>query len=564
MPDRNHTPAEEAALEELRQLLVGQERTELSELREAVQGARLEPEEIGRILPAAVRSREEGDQELTAALTPAIESAIEVSVKRNPAVLVDAIFPVIGPAIRKSIREALAGLTESINTTIEHSFSPQGLRWRFDAWRTGVPFSEVVLKNSIVYRIEQAFLIHRPTGLLLAHATSTPTTGSDPDMISAMLSAIEGFVSDSFEGDEAEGIGQVEFGAQLLEVAHGPTAILACVVRGSLPATFRTRLQETLEGIHSRKAKLLREFKGDTRSFEDTQLRLEELLVEERPKKARRSFAVPIVLGLAFSLVIVLTVVFALRSYDESQRWQDGRDALALEPGLITLVEQRTDDGYLVGGLRDPLARDPLDVLDDFGIPRDSVEGRWAEHHSSDVEIVRRRTLDTLALQDGGGDLHVAWEGHDLAISGRAPHATAKRIRDLHAAGALVGLGSLDLTNLRDHELETARTSANLVRGLALTFDDGSFSDPTGLDEELVTNLAAYCAAQGIDLGLGVEFEPGTETDGDLLLQLRRREHIEARLAELAPGATPIGRATLDAPGGRTARLIVALDSEQP
>ncbi|MDF1799530.1 MAG: hypothetical protein P1V81_10170 [Planctomycetota bacterium] len=564
MPDRKPTTAEEATLEELRNLLLGQERAELKELRDVVNGARLAPEDIGRILPAAVRSRAEGDQELTAALTPAIESAIEVSVKRNPAVLVDAIFPVIGPAIRKSIREALAGLTETINTSIEHSFSPKGLRWRFDAWRTGVPFSEVVLKNSIVYRVEQAFLIHRSTGLLLAHATSTPATGSDPDMVSAMLSAIESFVSDSFEGHESEGIGQVEFGAQLLEVAHGPTAILACVVRGSLPASFRTRLRETLEDIHSAKSDLLRDFDGDTRSFEDTQLKLEQLLVEERPKQARRSLAVPIVLGLGFSLVLVLVVVLALRSYDESQRWQDAREALAQEPGLITLVEQRTEDGYLVGGLRDPHARDPLDLLDDFGIARDLVEGRWAEHRSDDVEIVRRRTLDTLALQHGGADLHVSWDGLDLALSGRAPHALASRIRDLQASGALVGLGALDLTDLRDHELDTARAKAELVRGLQLSFAAGSSTAPSGLDEAAIEDLAAYCAAQGIDLAFGLRFEPGSEPGADLLLQLQRREHLEARLAELAPGATLLGHRALDPAGSSSVRLLVALDSKQP
>ena len=44
--------------------------------------------------------------------------------------LVDALFPVMGPAIRKAISEALSGMVQSMNRTLEHSISVQGLKWR--------------------------------------------------------------------------------------------------------------------------------------------------------------------------------------------------------------------------------------------------------------------------------------------------------------------------------------------------------------------------------------------------------------------------------------------------
>ena len=80
----------------------------------------------------------------------------------------------MGPAIRQAIRQALQSLTQSLNQTVEHSFSLKGLRWRIEAWTTGRPFAEVVLLHTLRYRVEQAFLIHRDTGLLLQHvATET-------------------------------------------------------------------------------------------------------------------------------------------------------------------------------------------------------------------------------------------------------------------------------------------------------------------------------------------------------------------------------------------------------
>ena len=63
-------------------------------------------------------------------------------------------------------------MLESLNTTLEHSLSWRSLRWRLDARRTGKSFAEIVLLNTLVYRVEQVFLIHRPSGLLLQHLTA--------------------------------------------------------------------------------------------------------------------------------------------------------------------------------------------------------------------------------------------------------------------------------------------------------------------------------------------------------------------------------------------------------
>ena len=61
------------------------------------------PDSIGRdCLPDAFALRAK-DPKLSGAIAPMIEDAITASVRKNPQPLADALFPVIGPAIRKAI-----------------------------------------------------------------------------------------------------------------------------------------------------------------------------------------------------------------------------------------------------------------------------------------------------------------------------------------------------------------------------------------------------------------------------------------------------------------------------
>ena len=200
-------------LDELRELLLGAERRRLRELERRLDAAGLTREELAELLPEAIALRAGRDRQLARALAPTVESAIGESVRRNPREIASAIFPVLGPAIRKAIAEALAGLVASINSTIEHSLSPRGLKWRLEAWRTGVPYAQIVLKHALVYRVEQVFLIHADTGLLLAHAWAPELPASDADLISGMLTAIRDFVADSFARErDAGGLRQFSVG----------------------------------------------------------------------------------------------------------------------------------------------------------------------------------------------------------------------------------------------------------------------------------------------------------------------------------------------------------------
>lgn len=183
--------------------------------------------------------------------------------------MVDILYPVMGPAIRKAIAETLEGKLQSLNQALKYSLSWRGLKWRLEAWRSGSAFADVVLRHTAVFRVEHLFLVHRKTGLLLAHEAADDATSRDPQLVSAMLSAIQDFVRDSFDesaegGTKGRSIDSLRLGDLLLWCEEGPSAFLAAVIHGNPPPALRECLGETLAAIHDEWRTQLDEFEGDT------------------------------------------------------------------------------------------------------------------------------------------------------------------------------------------------------------------------------------------------------------------------------------------------------------
>src|SRR5208337_4832300 len=187
---------------------------------------------------------------LSAALAPTIEIALRESVRKDPGTLADALFPVMGPAIRRSILETLRSFLESFNQVLDQSLSIKGLKWRFEALRTGRTFTEVALLHSLVFRVEQVFLIHKKTGLPLCHVVAPAVAMEDPSLVSGMLSAIQDFVRDSFHSPQGQSIEKLQVGELEVWIEDGPQAVIAAVIRGMAPPAYRNELVETAERIH--------------------------------------------------------------------------------------------------------------------------------------------------------------------------------------------------------------------------------------------------------------------------------------------------------------------------
>jgi len=273
---------DDVLISRLRDLLISPEKKEIATIKERLNDPVLHAEGVSRVLAEAVVIRASRDDKLAQALLPTVEGAIRDSIRKDPKFLANALFPIIMPAIRKAISEYIRSMLQSFNQTLEYSFSWQSMKWRLESIRTGKPFAEIVLFHTLIYSVEQVFLIHRDTGLLLGHVSAASSGIKDADMVSGMLSAIGDFVHDSFGVDEDSQLLSFNVGEYTVWVEPGSKTVIAAVISGNPPEELRITFAETVEKIEFEQAQVLTEFQGDSAPFASSKYHLEACLLQAR------------------------------------------------------------------------------------------------------------------------------------------------------------------------------------------------------------------------------------------------------------------------------------------
>ena len=401
-------PFADLRLEELRQLLLGREIQIIKRLAEEVENPDLLATSVGRVLPSAIEHAY-SDPRLGQVLVPTLEKAAENSIRSDPRALANVLYPLILPALRRSIGEAIDETIQSLNETLKHSLSLRGLRWRWEAWRTGIPFAEVVLKHTLVYQVEHGFLIHRKTGLLIAHVAADNATSQDPQLVSSMLSAIQDFVHDSFTGEDQQGLDSLQLGELRLWSEPGPLATLVAVIRGAPPEGLRDTLGSALARIHADRARELEDFDGDSSGFEDVEKALKEIVKIGQQKPRSRGDALRVAFRFFCLVLFGAACLWGYNWLTEERQWQGYLEKLRAQPGIVITEATRRDDLFVVAGLRDPLAMDPSTLLRESGIPPERVVASWAPYEALNSDLVLRRLQEALSppetvdltLQDG-------------------------------------------------------------------------------------------------------------------------------------------------------------------
>ena len=532
--DENGVPGEARRLEELRTLLRGPDWDKVVELRERLSDPEKYAEDVGRALPSAVTLSRSRDQRLEQSLSPIVAESFKDTVRRDPRTFADAIFPVIGPAIRKYIANALAGIVQSINQGLNNTFTPRGLRWRWEAFRTGTSFGEIALRHSLVYRVEQVFLIHKETSLLLEHVVAENIDAQSPDMVAAMLTVIQDYFKDSFHAAQGETFDALSVGDVSVWVEVGPTAILAAVIRGQAPVALREDLEAALEDIHATHRVPLESFDGDAGAFASARPRLEECLQSKVAEPVARPpwFALALI-----SVVVLLLAWWAIPRIIESRRWHAYQVRLQDEPGVVvTQVGQREGKRY-VAGLRDALAPDPQMFLDTVGLDPERVESRWDPYISLLPDLILRRARANL---DPPAGLDLSLRDGVLIATGAAPTDWIDRAR--HVAPTIPGVVGFVVADqvLSDLAAEIQRRSVFFAVG------SDTPNIPEAVEEIAGQVRALDVAARARGRSVTVEVRGSTDDQGDSLsnarLALARAQQVRAML--LAAG---VGRAEVRA-----------------
>jgi len=530
-------------LEKLKDLLFGAEKEVLDSISERVESRDLRSADVADILPEAIHTSHRNGNELTASLREPVGACLQQEFREDPQTYGDALYPVIGPAIRKSIMVALRTFAQQINEAVEQSLTPRGLSWRFQAWRAGVPFGEFVLQKTLLYRVEQTYLISRENGLLVGHAQHAAAKIKDSDAVSAMFTAIQDFVKESFSPDRTGRLESADMGEFTLWAVHGPHALLVCVIRGVPPRQLRTDLSAVLERIHFRYGDAIRSYTGDTATVPDVEEDLEKCLrLEARQEKDDKRK------GLSVPLFAVLVLIAAAIAYFSMTSWQRGRDldlltsALQQTPGIVITAASADRDGFTFGGIRDPEAATVSSIVASTGLMGTNVEANLRPFRSLEPALIAARAE---RLFQPPHAISFVVEGTRLVALGPAPLDWQARVNSSYQS--LAGIESVEFRMspaerarlLQQVELERLAADVEALAGRQFFFTANTdFTaastqalEPYVLDLENAEKKAA-------DLGVSLAITVVGHSDGvggpeiNQVVARKRADAVAGRLAQ--------------------------------
>jgi outer membrane protein OmpA-like peptidoglycan-associated protein len=520
------------AFEELRHLIIAPEQEEIADIQHRLEDWQRRAQDLSSVVAEAIKLRRDqgDDRALADALGPTIEETLRDSVRKHPHVLADALFPVMGPAIRKSITETLRSMLESFNEALEHSLSWRGIKWRIEALRTGKSFGEIVMIHSLVYRVEEVFLIHRETGLVLNHITAPSITPMETDMFSGMLSAIQQFAHDTGRAKRDEELEYVRVGDLLIWVEVGPHALIAAAFRGHAPEDYRIRMREVLESVEERFNFAFENFQGDAGPFRGAEELLSPLLEArfreaEEPGKKRKPRMLIAVSAIIVAAILGWGAYFSYRVH----QWTQFEQALRREPGIVVISVSKEGGRHVVSGFRDSHAADPKDLLANAGLTSDWAVFHLAPFYSTDDSIVLRHVRKLLAPPAG---VTLSVKDGVLVAEGAASPKWIARLRD--RATWVAGVRELDDSKLQDANILALKGAKSSVESIVFLFPLGIATLEPGQDQKiaLAQKNIQEIVAQAIALNENVQIEVVGHTDNtgveatNLLLSKQRADEI--------------------------------------
>ncbi len=544
--------------EDLRRLLLAPEQARLDAQDSALAALEQAQADLPERLPGLLEQAGSGEARprLEQALAPVVGSALGDAVRRDRRAIADALFPVIGPAIRRAVAESLRTFVADLNRALEWSVSPRAWRWRVEAWRTGTPFAQVVLKHTLSWRIDHLFLIERESGLLLYRRSAPELAELDADAIAGMLTAIGDFVRDSVGGDEAGqgGLASATVGEHLLQLYEGPAANLACFVRGTPPAELAERLRMALESLHA----------GHARDDDfDWGMAAEPLLgpvagqrAEAAPARAPARW--PFVLLVLAALVLMAGMAYG--AWQRQQTEQRLRAAIDAVPGW-ELLALTPGPPWRVRLLRDPDA-DPLSALAAAAaVPAEAIVIEERPYRSLADLPEERRLLRALAPPAGvqlsvrdrvarlAGHADARWQAEALATLRAWPG-----LAGVDAGALTVGPDPLLLAEYEALRAASGDFVAEFARGRAELA-------PAAVDALAAQLLRALELARMLDRDLsfrivGWSDEGGSEARNRILREAR----ATAVRAALVAAGVPAGRVLAIVGEGPPARRAVAIE----
>jgi hypothetical protein len=266
------------AVEELRELVFGQERLEIDNLK----GRLVEIEkrfssreafeaEVTKVFSGALRTASGKERvRLVSLLSGLLTNSIRQEIRLAQPEIAEAIFPVASQLVAEGIKAAFQDLAKKIERQIAQRLSfVEVLKVKATALLTKRTEAEIWLDLNPPFDIEQAFVIHRQTGLLissydqsvLSNDGDTSEAAVDVDLLSGMLTAVMSFARDALPGESGRGLRTLEFADGNLLIRESPALLVVLRVKG-------TPSEEFVENFEMRFQEFLRKWTGELSVFE--------------------------------------------------------------------------------------------------------------------------------------------------------------------------------------------------------------------------------------------------------------------------------------------------------
>ena len=552
-------------LDKLKDLLFGAEKQVLDSISERVESRELRSADVADILPEAIRTSHRNGRDLGDALREPVGECLQQAIRDDPKTYSDALYPVMGPAIRKSIMHALRTFTQQINEAVEQSLTPKGLQWRLQAWRAGVPFGDFVMQKTLLYRVEQAYLISRENGLLVGHAQHEVARIKDSDAVSAMFTAIQDFVKESFSPDRTGRLETADMGEFTLWAVHGPHALLVCVIRGVPPRSLRTELSAILERIHFRYGDAIRIYSGETATVPDVEEELAACLrLEAKQQEAASQKRVSLPLLAILLLIAGAIGYFLVSAWLQGQKLDQLTAALENTPGLYVTDVRMDGQRFLVRGMRDPLAPTVAAVAAANGLTDDEIAADMQAFHSLDPTLIAERAALRFGSPDG---ISFVVEDSRLIVSGPASADWQNEV--MASYNALSGIESVEFRMTPEEQAAVARVvelrglaeDVRQLNGRAFFFASGAILTEKSARElnEMTSQLNTTAAAlakfgKGLSVSVTGFADPVGGVEVNSAIAMRRAEAIAAVLVDQRWGGTIV---TLESPLNETDSPII-------
>jgi OOP family OmpA-OmpF porin len=314
-----------------------------------------------------------------------------------------------------------------------------------------------MLRRILKYQAEQVFLIQKRSGLLIEHVSIENAVTKDSDAVSAMLTAIESFVVESFTKNEREeGLDRITVGERIIYLEHGPYAVVAAVIRGVAPPEYRHTLKEINEELHALEPQHLQSFDGNTqdapviRPFLLRGLEREyitaDVAIEELPPKTINTKKQHKKWFLWTILSMLLLGILGLFIQHQRQHVQLEKllNLLATTPGIMISHTVTSNKPWQLHGLRDPNAVNPQLLAQKFSAIRDQLQFHLEPFISLDERVVTSRAIAELKIPHS---IHTRVAGSVLHLSGFVP--LDWYLSFVNTQPSIAGISRLDTSQLR-------------------------------------------------------------------------------------------------------------------